>query len=246
MSGSFIAEPNYLQIPGATLLYLACCGGAEINSVLSSPDGLNFTRRTARVPGVIQSQSFIRLADGRYRMYYAYSQTQTELRSATSTDGLTWTEEAGVRFTFPRAGVPFVAPIGGGYRLFYVNGTTFSAFSTDGLTFTAEGTSFPGLGMNIADPSVVEVPGEGYLMTLSDFGSGTTDGYARLWLARSTNGLTWTLDLQPFLREAGFSHVDPSALLPLGDGRYRVYYARYPGRSIEQNPAEIRSGIISK
>ena len=253
VTGSNVAEPNVLSIPGATLLYLAGNGGLDSNSVYSASDGLTFAPRAAsQVPGSIRSQSFVKLPDGTYRMYFTSSPSGSDLRSATSPDGLTWTQEPGTRITLNSIAVPFVTAIGGGYRVYYVvsGGPTpiGSAFSVDGLTFSPEGIRLPATSSQMwADPSVASLDGGGYLMTLSDAFSGNAPGgFARLWLATSSDGLSWNVDSQPILTDSTHSLIDPSVAVPLGGNRYRIYYASASGPVSSLGPANILSGVITK
>src|SRR5262249_41386666 len=110
------AEPNVLVTPTETLLYTACC----MTSLMTSADGLTFTALTSQMPGGTRAQSFIRLADGSYRMYFLRLPGGADLLSATSPDGVNWTQEAGTRVALNTISVPFVAPVPGGYRVYYV------------------------------------------------------------------------------------------------------------------------------
>jgi len=62
----------------------------------------------------------------------------------------------------------------------------------------------------------------------------------RLYLAESGDGLRWTLDAAPLLKDEQWSLFDPT-LLPLGSDRFRVYYTRSRGKVFE-----LRSGVLSR
>lgn len=158
--------------------------------------GRRFTKDSSqpweRGERTLVGMDFVRLPDGRWRMYYAGAVSPgTEgttaecagcmgILSATSSDeGLTWTREPGVRVN-PNVLGPItsrgafhvighsVVPEDGGYRVYttsYIDGGV-TYFSTDGLTFTLEG-RIPAIGSDIA---TVRLP----------------DG--RLWLVSSTGG----------------------------------------------------------
>ena len=98
----------------------------------------------------------VQLPNGTYRMYYhGHAGAEDRLLSATSTDGLTWTREAGVRlesasFCPPEDGPHNISPVydaAGNFHLFvtltrctgnYVNAKSgiWDATSSDGLSFT--------------------------------------------------------------------------------------------------------------
>lgn len=95
------------------------------------------------------SSSTLKLADGTYRMYYVGS---GGILSATSSDGISFTKEAGMRIDLGASGEadsqqavnPCVVELADGYRMYYdgFDGTyrrVLSAVSSDGLTFTKEG-----------------------------------------------------------------------------------------------------------
>jgi uncharacterized protein YodC (DUF2158 family) len=252
ISGSNASEPNVLAIADGTLMFLSFNGGLGPNALYNSSDGLTFAPRAAsQVPVNFRSHSFVRLPNGTYRMYFM-GITGADLLSATSPDGLNWTQEAGVRITLNSIAVPFVAAMGGGYRVFYVQsgGPTpiASAFSSDGLTFSPEGIRIPTTSTLMwADPSVVSLDSGGYLMTLSDaFSSANASGFARLWLATSPDGLSWTVDTQPIVTDSTHSLIDPTAAVSLGGGRYRIYYASASGPVQSLGTTTIVSGVISR
>lgn len=83
--------------------------------------------------------SAVLLPDGRVRMYMFAQGVGIVTAVSVGTDGASFIPEAGARLPdgsgMPRA----VAMPGGGWRLFYINGSGIqSAVSTDGLNFTVE------------------------------------------------------------------------------------------------------------
>ncbi|HEV8594041.1 MAG TPA: hypothetical protein VGR51_00730 [Thermoplasmata archaeon] len=157
-----------------------------------------------------------RFPDGTYRMFYDPYGT-TFMKSAISSDGLTWTKEPGLRLT--GAGHAHILPLGPNlFRMYYedvaggqLNGIG-SATSSDGISWTVD----PGLrlGGSYADPVVFEM------------GGGILRMYVRLGLnllsATSTNGLTWSVE--PGIRVtdarefAGVRFPDETIVLYYGQG----------------------------
>lgn len=249
--------PTAWTIGGRTLLYLSsgptCCSSA----VLSSTDGLNFSPASAtNFSG--NEFSFVTLPDGRYRMYY---QSIPYLKSRISTDGLNWTDEAGIRYDLtspigPLGAVPRVTEVPGGYRVYYVMRQNAplgvsSAFSSDGLTFVAD----PGLRLNPltgtigwGDPVVVRT-NSGWLMAAN----AQQGQFSAYWMATSTDTLNWTLDSAPLVSDPRGSVVDGS-LLPIGGGAFRFYYAIFLARGMaspapysngQPNTDPVVSGVLS-
>ncbi len=124
---------------------------------------------------------WVPLPDGTFRLYWVrmpdtegqpLGMEPTEIRSARSTDGITWVREPGVRFSGRGVTDPDVVPVtDGGYRLYYssafapqpTEGVTvpglYSAYSEDGLVFEAEpGQRLP----NARASATVPLPTGGY------------------------------------------------------------------------------------
>jgi len=212
------------------------------SSVLQTTDGLNFTSVSASYPGG-SSRSFVTLPDGRFRMYFF---TQPLVQSAVSTNGLNWTTESGSRISLNQFAVPkAVAVPGGGYRIYYTSGSgpILSAFSTDGLTFTVEDANrlTSSSSFNWGDPAVIYTGSE-WLMLATALPNDAS--FSSIWLARSTDGLNWTLDSKALITETAGSPVD-AAFLPITGG-YRIYYGVVLGGSAGSTnlPVEILSGTI--
>ena len=243
-------------VVGATT-YMFVGGSATSNGqVLSSTDGLTFTPVAATLDGgplVSGASSFVALPGGSFRMYYF---APPSLHSATSSDGLTWTSEAGTRIVLNPIATPKVTTLpAGGYRVYYTTsgGPTgiASAISTDGLTFSLE----PGMRLSPTadymwgDPNVV-FDGGTYLMSATQApasGGQLTQGYSSIWLASSPDGLAWTLGAGPVVTNASGSPVD-SSFVALGSGVFRVYYGLFLGGSAVPPPgtaSEILSGVLT-
>ena len=133
----------------------------------------------------------------------------------------------------------------GGYRVYYVTSggpnSIASAFSSDGLTITAEGTRIPAAdGVMYVDPAVVYVDGYGYLMALGRVPN-TAIGNAVLMLAYSSDGLNWTLDNKVLKSNTSYYLADPTMVV--SGGTIRIYYqgwqwgtvaaGRHAGRDVD-------------
>ena len=153
-----------------------------------------------------------RFPGGALRMYYDITDIE-EIRSAISSDGLTWAKEPGARLT--GGAHSHVIQSGSLYRLYFETpspGESIrSATSTDGLTWAIE----PGLrlGDGARDPVVVELSSGGYRMYFrSDLD---------IRSATSPDGLSWTV-------EAGvrIPNAREFAAVRLPGGSIVVYYGQ--------------------
>ncbi len=148
----------------------------------------------------IQNVEVVPLSNGQYRMYFDAS---TEIKSAISSDGKSFTLESGVRL--PGTMPAIVKLTDGRYRMYYQTqengiGVFKSALSTDGLKWSTEsgtrltpgGTDDPD---NIAHPTVLSLPSGGYRMYYDGEVRQTEQEYTwRILSATSPDGLTWTKD----------------------------------------------------
>ena len=129
------------------------------------------------IEGNYADSDFVALGNGKYRMYYAIEPevpgNKLEVYSATSTDGIKWMSEAGVRRTFTV--FPDVVKLPDGtWRMYFQNEDVIkSASSSDGLkwsdesgiridTQNNEGLTFE----NVAGPTTI-VDGSRYIMIYS-------------------------------------------------------------------------------
>lgn len=169
-----------------------------------------WTKGATAVKGQYADADTVMLAANSYRMYYAIQPevvgNKFEVYSSTSTDGITWTADAGIRKT--GATFPEVVKLADGtFRMYFQSAAVIkSAKSTDGLTFTDEaGTRIDktnDLGLtfdNVAAPTVYLQDDGTYMMvyrgTINTPYVGETvpnkDTQILMW-ATSTDGLTWT------------------------------------------------------
>lgn len=169
-----------------------------------------WTKGAVAVSGTFADADTVKLADDSYRMYYSIQPEVTgnklQVYSATSTDGITWEQEAGERKTM--ATFPEVIQLTDKtFRMYFQNaGVIKSATSSDGLTWKDEsGTRIDAtndLGLkfdNVAAPTVTAQKDGTFLMvyrgTINTPYVGeqvpNKDTQLLLW-ATSADGLTWT------------------------------------------------------
>lgn len=226
--------------------------------VYTSADGVSWTAVPgASTPaGPVSDPSVIELADGSYRMYYAYRSgtgpgspcSGKELRYATSTDLVRWSDQPGSLLADLGCGVPNVVRAGSNdFRLYYVRGGasvehgTYLRTSSDGLVWTAA----PALvtPKDLVDPSVVAMPDGSWLMLTADFPAGKTPGpfFQKLYAGTSADGISWEFTTQTPLYTApeGEGAFDPDMVL-LPDGSLRAWWSQ--GTSAET--ARIASGAV--
>lgn len=160
------------------------------------------------IPGNYADADAVSLGAGKYRMYYSIEPevagNKLEMYSATSEDGVKWTQEAGTRKTF--ATFPSVIKLSDSkWRLYFQNaGVIKSALSSDGLSWTDEaGTRVDAqnsLGLNfdnVAAPTVEQLNDGTYLMvyrgTINQaYADQVPNKNTQLFLwATSKDGLSW-------------------------------------------------------
>jgi hypothetical protein len=184
------------------------------------------------------------LDDGRIRLY-AYAQG-IGIVSAVSDNGLSFTEEPGVRIPGMEAGQPRVWRLPDGRWRLYVSKTMeiASFTSEDGLIFTkdsgnrltAEAAGLPA----ISSPAIVEVESGRWRMYYSTLAiPGAGPGGKRSGSATSTDLLTWTVDPGWRLGE-GAPYLTDSAEHPFPvldeDGTVSLFYGKFrasPGGALD-------------
>ncbi len=170
----------------------------------------NWKATGVAVAGTFADADAVKLADNSYRLYYAVQPevqgNKFEIYSATSTNGTTWTQDAGTRKTM--ATFPDVVKLAdGSFRMYFQSaGVIKSASSADGLSWKDEsGTRIDAtndLGLtfdNVAAPTVLRQTDGTFLMvyrgTINEQYAGemTPNKNTQLLLwATSTDGLSWT------------------------------------------------------
>lgn len=178
-----------------------------IASLISSDEGLTFTEEGMRITagqaglGQLSGPGIVRLTDGRWRMYFSELDVPgaaivpLPMKSATSSDLMTWTMDAGIRvgpgasLSGSAAHPAAVANSNGSVTVFYFRNSDarlWAATAADGLTFTTETAVLT----QAADPDVVSLPGGGWRMYSNWFDN--TSGAYTLSSARASSALTAT------------------------------------------------------
>lgn len=223
----------------------------------TSTDGLSWAAPVTTGVDTVgaTNPSVIALGDGTYLMIYGV-QTQmpvTErLFRATSTDGITFTEQAGGEtggaVLVEAAGgtdfvsVPDLISIGGGtLRMYHVQSTTnsriHSATSTDnGQTWTKEGeiTISGSYGGQTNDPDVIGLSDGSYRLFFTTPPVGTAIGDLRIRAATSTDGRSFTVESGDIADPSGSTTalLDPDVVQRPGSTTYLLYYGTEPAGSL--------------
>lgn len=243
-------SPEAIVLDGGSIRLYVTDKGIKVYKAF---DGLTFQEETGTFPPG-SDPTLIALNSGGYRMYYVdHGNTSGEIKTARSDDGLIWSTEAstGIQNTTGTQawGVPDSIQLPDGrIRLYWVNSnsensleTILSAISSDGTTFTQESGNRTENGY--VDPYILYA-NEGDWVALLSTTPHEDHLPQKIYLATSTDGLTWTIEGSPIITVTGGNALDPTAV-PLGDGSYRVYYSVTPGSDPFQGHY-IKSGILKK
>jgi hypothetical protein len=177
----------------------------------------------------VSAPSMVLLVDGNYRMFWN-DPSLNGIGSGTSGDGLRFSPDDRARLINAPAGQPdcmtshpWLIQVPGGYRMYYQGAASpcttepllptdpqatlrvFSAFSRDGLSFERE----PGIRIDAGESAPLASAGHGRVQQLDDgryrmFFTARYHGETTPTIlgASSLDGLNWTLDPQPLLRNA--------------------------------------------
>ena len=218
----------------------------------TSRDGVSWTA----VPNATLPNGFdwsvVKMGPNDYRMYYSSinpnapstvqcSKQRKELRWATSSNLVNWTQQPGVLLDDVGCGVPHVLRKADGSFLLYWNSMlpqhgVYMATSADGLTWT----KLPGIVANdedFVDPAPLQMPDGTFLMVGSTTGKSDAQ---QLRILASPNGIDWTMRAAPLYAPSGISVLDPA--LKLVDGQLRVWFGYAPGR--DHANSTIASGLL--
>ncbi len=204
--------------------------------------------RWREIAVVGQKQNFapgiVPLREGGWRIFWNDA-TVPGITSATTQDGLTFTADAGVRLGNGADGSqeriashPWLIAVDGGYRMYYQGNSNaasapepsyrvFSAFSTDGLTFTREGLRVDqgtATGLIQAAHGRILRRADGVLRMWFSATPAVNGGPGTVLGATSLDGLTFQLDRAPVLDRLH----DPTVLALPGGGvqMYSTYLAQ--------------------
>lgn len=198
------------------------------------------------IGGNYADSDIVDIGNGKYRMYYAIEPevpgNKLEVYSATSSDGITWAPESGVRRTFTV--FPDVVRLPDGrWRMYFQNaGVIKSAISSDGLkwndesgtridTRNNEGLTFE----NVAGPTTI-ADGSRYIMTYSGAISGRykdapNDRMAVLLWATSSDGLKFEMQglALDSRNDKYYGFADTPDLIKWDDGTIKMFFWGYFG-----------------
>jgi hypothetical protein len=242
-------SPEIVQRADGSFLLLVTgpSGGAY-----SSSDGLGFTRDASVQLPQGADYSLLQTSDGTWRLYYIEFEPiggvtpgqppdpnnvlkVVKVSSAPGLDGFGPGQPTGIAQSEPSPawGVPdtYALPDGRTAMMYVDRGkrdeNILLATSTDGVTFAVE--PEPVFTGGYVDPYVIELDDGSYAALLS-----TTPGRPpqRLHLATSSDGLTWTVDDEPFLVDERIGYLDPAAV-PIGPGEWLLVISVAEGDPIE-------------
>lgn len=150
-------------------------------------EGVRFSREGLTDPDVV------RMKDGRWRMYFPVhaGERRGSVLSATSTDGLSFSEDPGTRHSFPS--IPGVVVLSDGRIRLFVNvpGGIGSKISHDGLSFQDEGIRVWSTdGRGLADPSPALREDGTFVSGLQENARRRSSGAARRAAAASSSAQT--------------------------------------------------------
>ena len=247
-----LPEPAQIQEPSPEIFEETIVEpDGTTDSIISQPEDLVEERPQwvyggSTIAGNYADSDFVDLGNGNYRMYYAIEPevpgNKLEVYSATSTDGIKWVPEAGVRRTMTV--FPDVIKLPDGtWRMYFQNGGVIkSAKSTDGLKWTdesgtrvdtknSEGFTFT----RVAGPTTI-YDGKKYIMAYSGTFSGKykdapNNEKAVLMWATSTNGLKF--DVQGMALDTRndkyYGFADTPDLIRWDDGTIQMFFWGYFG-----------------
>ena len=210
-----VGSPSVIKVGSSYNMYyegLDTTDDLHAIGLATSTDGINWTKETdpvleatpgawdsteVRYPSVVQN-------GGKYLMIYQGVGSSTELGLATSTDGVSWTKNAGAVVTTYGVHSAYVPGtllyVSGQYTLYYtVDGSIGLMTSTDGVTWNDSGPVFLGANsVSYSRPAVI-YDGTKYRMwytRITDANDGTiaTSGLFSVTIgyADSPDGVTWT------------------------------------------------------
>lgn len=237
----------YFAIIIAILLCAGCNANPEPEIKSVSPEDTVWQEKGVAVSGAYADADIIDLGDGQYRLYYS-EEPETpgfsgRVYSALSTDGVTWTNEPGIRKEW--AIFPSVIKLPDGqYRMYFQRQEVIqSAISSDGLNWADESgiridkENSAGLTLqNVAAPTVAYTNGE-YLMIYR----GTMDGkYSSQVPNRDTELLLWATSTDGLIFEKKGIAVDSRnddfnglldgpELFTADNGQLQLYFWSYGG-----------------
>lgn len=256
-SGGY-ADPSVIKMGSSYLMYVNKFGNSgSANLIYTSKDGLDWIETGKKVPGGPTKRAYI---DGeKIRLYYPTndpinpSDPPSEILSATSTDGLNFTKDDGVRMK-PTSGYTIEGPTiiklpDGTYRMYFSEYKTASkqerkdakivgATSKDGINFTRDAKSTiesemsveksPASWPQVLRPFVLKRPSGGYIMFYNS--------HSKIFAAYSDDGYSFKK-----LGGIGVKGADVDAYY-MNDGNLRIYFGDFS----EQTSGVVYTGILKE
>jgi hypothetical protein len=228
-------DPTALVINGNIVLYFLDMATLTNDESITTPriiyrattvDGVNFDKPQPAFTQThnIVDPSVVRMPDGSFRLYVASD--PEGIISATSTDGLVFTLENGVRSTAGAMPGALLLP-DNRVRLFLAGGIEgqngiFSQISNDGLTFTNEsGIRILAPADTITDnPQPIRLADGSYLLLYQNIGIKDVGNPPKneIHLATSADGFNWTAN--PTVIE----HGGTTCVIEASDGTLYIYF----------------------
>jgi hypothetical protein len=184
------------------------------------------------------------LTNGSYRAYgsEALGHGAWKLYYTESPDGFTWSDDAAF-VDSPSAywGSDVVQLPNGSFRLYYVRGHSGGV----GVARSAGGSEFERIGAvpgAAHQPDVARLPdGSWLLVTAASHDAAHPLQWHELRLATSADGFTWRLQPRPVVETSAF--LSRPALVPLDDGRIRLYYVLQKTKTAK---GALVSGVLAQ
>lgn len=245
------ADPSVIRFKDTYIMYVNKFGsGGSANLIYTSKDGIDWKETSYKAPGSATARGFA--IDNAVKAYYPTltpinpSDPPSQILSASSTDGLTFTSDSGVRMK-PSPGYAIEGPSlikleDGTLRMYFDEfkeeskqerngGRIFGATSTDGLTWTRDTKpsiesdeiveKIPSDWPQALRPFVLKRPAGGYIMFYNS--------HSKFFAAYSDDGITWEK-----LGGLGIKGADMDGFY-LPDGNIRIYHGDF---------SEATSGIV--
>ena len=245
LKGNFMDEGGHVKLAvAAGIMIVACIAvvGLGCYFLLRAPaEEEKWIKEGDLISGSYCDPEVVALPDGRYRMYYGITievhPGPAVIYSATSSDGLTWENDPGIRLS--DGAMPSVVRLDNGdWRMYYSGfGGIRSAISEDGLAFTEEGVRIENHDdIQVRSSTVIRLDNGSWRMyycedSLYIRSSISNDGL--IWVKESGTRIDGTV--APFYGLEGGT-IDGPDIVRLSDGSFRLYFwsGRSPGSQVQK------------
>lgn len=233
------AGPGALYRDGTIYLYFVDPvdgGPVGLSVAVSSDGGATFQKQPVQVTADhrgLADPNPVLLGDGQIRLYYfrgdamgSGPDTLHQFYSAVSDDGVHFTPEPGVRFSYAGITDPDVFAVGDHWVMLASQGRRqIRATSDDGLTFTYQNT----LDMGGSVSSTFPIGGTLQTFYCADNG---------IAMAATADGVTWGQGQTVLTAASGQFLCDPT-VVQLKDGSYRLFYKVFKGDPAGMKPPPV-------